>query len=208
MQYKLLTDYAVKALLLIAASPNRITVGELAARLSTSKTTVANVMRVLRSRSKWVKSLTGIEGGYLFTSDLARITLYDVHKAMGDVVKKNSVLSAEDALLSKVYDELSLRVKAFTAQITLKDLLENQSEAQISAYMAGLNDIGQESDVLQSIKELFMTSIQEKEAEVLRLKMENAMLENRYRSLCRQIDEALASCGKGEEFGSQLELET
>ena len=160
MQYKLLTDYAVKALLLIAASPNRITVGELAARLSTSKTTVANVMRVLRSRSKWVKSLTGIEGGYLFTSDLARITLYDVHKAMGDVVKKNSVLSAEDALLSKVYDELSLRVKAFTAQITLKDLLENQSEAQISAYMAGLNDIGQESDVLQSIKELFMTSIQ------------------------------------------------
>ena len=103
MQYKHLTDCAIKGLRYLADVDKKcVTTFELADYLSMSRTTVQNFMRILRRNTKWIRSLSGTEGGYVFTGDAEKITLYAIHKAMEDEARSSDIVDRSDVMLYSI----------------------------------------------------------------------------------------------------------
>ena len=138
MQYKLLTDCAVKALWFLAEDERKkASTYDLAEYIGMSRTTVQNIMRTLRRNTKWIKSFAGTEGGYHFVGDAVKITLYDIHRAMEDEMRVGEIVTHSDIMLGAVYNEFVKNAKEYFSCITLKDLLECRTAAEVEAYIAG-----------------------------------------------------------------------
>ena len=136
MQYKQLTDCAIKGLRYLADVDKKcVTTFELADYLSMSRTTVQNFMRILRRNTKWIRSLSGTEGGYVFTGDAEKITLYAIHKAMEDEARSSDIVDRSDMMLYSIYKEFARCAKAYFSRITLQDLVDCKTEEEVDAYM-------------------------------------------------------------------------
>ena len=124
MHYKAVTDSAVKTLLFLAKKKQgRATVREIADHIGMSGSSVQNIMAALQRRAGWIKSYTGMEGGYSFTGDAEKISVYDIQKAMGDEFRLNSVIASKDSALYETYNGFMQNSCDYFSKITLGDLL-------------------------------------------------------------------------------------
>ena len=131
MKLQRATRIALYAILELAADPDRqITASSIADRYGVSINHLAKVMRDL-GRAGWVEAVRGAGGGYRFTGNVKRISLYDVVNLFGDIASNAGEIEGQAGdtaigrALASVLGEIDAIAIATFRSISLATLLKS-----------------------------------------------------------------------------------
>lgn len=133
MQFTLTTDYAIRAVLFIAASPHRrVRAAEIAAGMKISPAYLKAILPELCARNILASHL-GQDGGYSLGRSAGEISMWDIAAATEGTMNLNRCLE-EDAYCSrfatldcpvrKFYVQLQTHLESCLKACTIKSLLE------------------------------------------------------------------------------------
>ena len=132
MQVSKTLDYAVRSLVHIAQEENSVsTIEGISVKQHIPQSYLAKIMRKLVQRGL-LRSSTGPDGGYSLKKQANEISLKDVYEAIEgdmqlvDCMDKGEICELFDACNQRtVWDHLQLNTLNFLANISLKDITEN-----------------------------------------------------------------------------------
>ena len=129
MRLQKTTQFALYAVLELAADPERqLSTADIAARYGISAHHLAKVMRRL-VRAGLIQSVRGVGGGYRFSGNVRRVTLWDVMElfepdAQGVEDDEAAIGTPISQALDNVRAEIDDLTRATMQSITLKSLLK------------------------------------------------------------------------------------
>lgn len=139
MKLQKATRYALYAILELAANPDRyLSVSEIADKHHISTNHLAKVLRDL-GRAGLVESVRGAGGGYQFSANARRTTLYDVIRLFEDLredsrrVSESGEGAAAGKALCRVLREIEDLAEATLESITLDTMLKLVSRERETA---------------------------------------------------------------------------
>ena len=147
------TTFALFAVLELARDPEaQLATGEIAEAYSISVHHLAKVMRQL-VRAGLIQSVRGAGGGYRFSANPNRVTLYDVVALFEDNLASEfevpgaSVGTGIGRALQMVGDEIEDLTRATLQSITLATLLRHAARAEASPTSNDIMDAVRETDL-------------------------------------------------------------
>jgi Rrf2 family transcriptional regulator, nitric oxide-sensitive transcriptional repressor len=147
------TTFALFAVLELARDPAaQLATGEIADSYGISVHHLAKVMRQL-VRAGLIQSVRGAGGGYRFSANPNRVTLYDVVALFEDNLASEfevpgaSVGTGIGRALQMVGDEIEDLTRATLQSITLTTLLRHAARAEASPTSTDIMDVVRETDL-------------------------------------------------------------
>jgi len=115
------TQCALFAVLELAQNPeHQVSAADIAEKYSISANHLAKVMRDL-SRAGLVDSMRGAGGGYRFSGNAKRITLYDIVKMFEDVGQEGRPEAGDDSPIGRALKQVTTEIDEITVS-TLKSI--------------------------------------------------------------------------------------
>jgi Rrf2 family transcriptional regulator, nitric oxide-sensitive transcriptional repressor len=147
------TTFALFAVLELARDPEaQLATGEIADAYDISVHHLAKVMRQL-VRSGLIRSVRGAGGGYKFSANPNRVTLYDVVALFEDNLASEfevpgaSVGTGIGRALQMVGDEIEDLTQATLQSITLATLLRHAARAEAATTASDIKEVVTEGDL-------------------------------------------------------------
>ncbi|MCL2343685.1 MAG: Rrf2 family transcriptional regulator [Firmicutes bacterium] len=122
MQLKTTTDYAIRAVICLAANGNSMCSTDIAEKMGIPPKYLINIMVTLRETGI-IASRKGAEGGYYLNRDPRELTLWDVIKAMESTVLINRCMESDRLCSHDVVDSCLTRQTYVKAQQALEECL-------------------------------------------------------------------------------------
>ena len=132
MQLKITTDYAIRALLYIAASETEPNSGEISEACAISRNLLINILQKLR-KAGLVSADRGVKGGYTLVKKPDEISLYDIMSVMEESMFFNRCLesdhkcsrgAANNCAVRGYYENLQTTIHKSLSSMTLQRLLD------------------------------------------------------------------------------------
>ncbi|NQU55713.1 MAG: Rrf2 family transcriptional regulator [Rhodospirillales bacterium] len=121
MRLQKATQCALFAVLELAQNPeHQVSAADIAEKYSISANHLAKVMRDL-SRAGLVDSMRGAGGGYRFSGNAKRITLYDIVKMFEDVGQEGRPEAGDDSPIGRALKQVTTEIDEITVS-TLKSI--------------------------------------------------------------------------------------
>ena len=116
MQLKTTTDYAIRAVICLAANGNSMCSTDIAEKMGIPPKYLINIMVTLRETGI-IASRKGAEGGYYLNRDPRELTLWDVIKAMESTMLLNRCMEEDKCCTHFTPDDVGV---CLTRQMYLK----------------------------------------------------------------------------------------
>lgn len=127
MRLQKATELALYSILEFAANPNaQVSAAEIAEKYGVSSHHLAKVLREL-GRAGLVESTRGVGGGYRFTGNAKRLTLFDVielFETLGPDTDGQQLATAGERALARVTSEIDEIAKSTFRSITVDTMLK------------------------------------------------------------------------------------
>ena len=137
MQLKITPDYAVRAMLYLAARDRVVSSGEVSHEMAIPHQYLINIMGSLR-RAGLIDTHPGINGGYSLSRGADEITLLDIICAMEGTVKISRCLekrgrcsrkAENNCPVKQVYDQIQESMENCMSAISLADLVKSAGDS-------------------------------------------------------------------------------
>ena len=134
MQLRLETDYAIRAMLYLAATKRVVNADEIALAMGISPNVLRNIMQSLK-KNGFIHVRRGAGGGYELARQAAEISLFDIMEVTEQTMQLNHCLEGECECSRKAVDTCPVRKQYTVIQdmlhgclrdITLEKLLNGQ----------------------------------------------------------------------------------
>lgn len=144
MQLNITTDYAIRAMLLLAEREERLSIATISEEMKIPKSYLPSIMKKLGQRG-FVSVQRGVTGGWRLEKGAAEISLFDLIETMETTTRINCCIDEETfcSRFSPSYcavqhqlAELQSMVEDFLKNVSLASLIEDQSI--LSEKMASL----------------------------------------------------------------------
>jgi len=128
------TDYAIRAMVLLASNQKTMSVAELARCEQVPTEFLKKIMQVLKN-AQFIESVQGPFGGYKLTKNPEETTLYDIITAVQGPIHMNicfanpSVYEGSDTcLLRDILGEIGGQINDYLENVTLEDMMVRMKE--------------------------------------------------------------------------------